>query len=108
MLASVSSDTSFPAIPDGLPGAELIREGLDDLHAGRPSTSALLVSVASQRLRAAGVDVPAVPAGADALLYRELEREDAREAPARYNALRRRLVSFCEALEHYRARRCNR
>jgi hypothetical protein len=34
-----------------------------------------------------------------------LERGDPRGAYSTYNALRRRLVSFCEAAEHYARRR---
>ena len=47
-------------IPSDLPGIELVRAGLDDLHAGRDTASAAAVAMASRRLRAAGVAVPAV------------------------------------------------
>ncbi len=105
-----SPDTGPPpsAIAPGLPGAELVRDGLSDLRAGRRSPSALLVSMSSERLRAAGIDVPtATIADAPAELHRLLERNEPAAAHAQYNALRRRLVSFCEAAEHY-ARRRNR
>ena len=91
-------------IPSDLPGIELVRAGLDDLHAGRDTASAAAVAMASRRLRAAGVAVPAVPSQPPPShrLYALLEREDGRNAHSRYNAIVRRMVSFARALEHAR------
>jgi hypothetical protein len=41
-----------------LPGADLVSTGLADLSAGRESIEALLVAVASERLRELGRTVP--------------------------------------------------
>lgn len=82
------------------PGADLVAQGLADLAAKRRSAEALLVSQAATRLRAAGVLVPAVAfEDPEAGLYRLLEAEDPDGAYSTYNALRARLVSFCESLE---------
>jgi hypothetical protein len=93
-------------IPEDLPGADLVAEGTRDLAAGVRSPAALLVAQAATRLRTAGVRVPdhAIVAP-ERDLYMLLERGDPRGAYSTYNALRRRLVSFCEAAEHYARRR---
>jgi hypothetical protein len=87
----------------GLPGEELIRQGLDDLAAGRESEAALLVLIGQPRLRELGIvvrDPPAVWAAPprDQLpehrLYERLARVDPDAAHSRYNALLRTLVSF--------------
>lgn len=57
----------------GLPGAELVVEGLDDLAAGRESVSSLLIEIGAPR-------------------------HEPDSAYSRYNALLRRLVSFERAL----------
>jgi hypothetical protein len=44
----------------GVPGADLVREGLADLRAGRETAAALLVAVGAPRLRQMNVDVPAI------------------------------------------------
>jgi hypothetical protein len=44
-------------ISDALPGADLIRQGLQDLEAGVESVLALLVLVGAPRLRELGIDV---------------------------------------------------
>jgi hypothetical protein len=42
-----------------LPGSELILPGLEDLYQGRNNTiGSLLISIASRRLTAAGLDIP--------------------------------------------------
>lgn len=82
----------------GLPGGELVDEGLADLAEGIVSRASLVVSLASPRLRREGVPVGRVEPDADVRLYRLLEEEagDAL-AHARYNALRREIVSFANA-----------
>ncbi|MEO8035363.1 MAG: hypothetical protein ABI837_13085 [Acidobacteriota bacterium] len=84
----------------GLPGHELIAEGLADLRAGRKSASALLVLIGADRLRRAGVEVPALAIdNPEHDLYALLSRTDSNSAHSRYNALIRQLVSFERAVE---------
>jgi len=89
---------------DGLPGAELVKEGLRDLAAGRDTSSAAAVAMASIRLRDAGLEVPELPREEPAshLLYRRLAADDPGSAHSRYNAIVRRMVSFAQALERAR------
>jgi hypothetical protein len=85
-----------------LPGAEIIDQGLADLAAGRETINADAVLLASARLRAAGIEVPAttLEGPASHRLYEKLAGEDPRNAHARYNAIARRVVSFARAAEH--------
>ena len=82
----------------GLPGADLVEQGLADLASGRASEAALLVSIGAPRLRELGVDVPPGVMDPEHALYRALSREDPDGAHSRYNALVRRLVSFERAI----------
>lgn len=82
----------------GLPGADLIAEGLDDLRAGRESVASLLVEIGAPRLIALGLDVRAASPLPEHRLYRLLAEEDPATAHSRYNALVGRLVSFERAL----------
>ena len=85
---------------DALPGGELIRQGVEDLAAGRESEAALLVLIGSPRLRRLGLALPADVAGnAEHRLYELLARSDPDSAHSRYNALIRRLVRFERAAE---------
>lgn len=79
---------------EGLPAAELIRIGLEDLGRGTESVPALLVAIGAPRLRRLGWPVPPVPPGPEHRLFALLSRADADAAHSRYNALVRRLVSF--------------
>jgi hypothetical protein len=91
----------------GLPGEELIREGLADLQAGRWTVPACLVAIGLPRMRRAGLvrQAPAtLPADAELQLYRLLRRAGG-DAYSRYNALLRRLVSFEQALDRRSRRR---
>lgn len=85
----------------GLPGAELVTEGIDDLLAERETVLSALVSMAAPRLRRAGLDVP--PSYARELpshrLYALLAQADPATAHSRYNALIGRIVSFARAAE---------
>jgi hypothetical protein len=84
----------------GLPGRELIEEGLADLRTGRLTVPALLVLVGEARLRRLGVEVPPVVVEMpEHRLYEELAKDDPDAAHSRYNALLRRLVSFERAAE---------
>ncbi len=82
-----------------LPGADLIREGLDDLAHGVQSIAALLVSIGAPRLGRLGLDVPAPLPTPERRLYAVLHGADPATAHSRYNALVRRLVSFERAAE---------
>ena len=84
----------------GLPGADLIVKGLDDLARGTRSVEALLVLVGRPRLEGLGFAIPAADVenpGHD--LYLLLAADDSDSAHSRYNALIRRLVSFERAAE---------
>jgi hypothetical protein len=82
----------------GLPGADLIAEGVADLRADRVSVAALLVSIGAPRLRLGGVAVPPPLDDPEHRLYLLLAAEDSDSAHGRYNALVRRLVSYERAL----------
>jgi hypothetical protein len=88
-----------------LPGAELILPGLDDLRNGHTTTiGALLITIASQRLTAAGLDFPKdhlIPEP-ELALYAHLQRQRSDAYPY-YNALLNSLNSFCNALELQRS-----
>ena len=79
---------------EGLPGGDLIVEGLRDLAAGRDTIPALLVMIGAPRLSALGLPIPRTSPGAEHRLYERLALDDAATAHSRYNALIRRLVSF--------------
>jgi len=82
-----------------LPGGDLVARGLDDLARGNESVEALLVSIAADRLRSAGLSVAEPLPDAQHRLYLRLAAEDQDSAHSRYNALLRRLTSFESALE---------
>lgn len=82
----------------GLPGADVVAEGLRDLSAGRETVASLLVEVGAPRLRQLGIVVPGDTTRPEHRLYALLARESPDNAHARYNALVRRLVSFERAL----------
>jgi hypothetical protein len=84
-----------------LPGAEFILPGIDDLHNGETNTvGALLIAIAATRLTEAGLDFPHVNLvkEPELTLYARLQ-EERDDAYSYYNALLRRLTSFCHALE---------
>jgi hypothetical protein len=90
---------------DTLPGGEIVARGLEDLREGHDTIPALVVAIASRRLRELGVPVPEHDiTDANLALYRALDREDPRGTHSRYNALVRRLTSFIHALERERGR----
>jgi hypothetical protein len=83
-----------------IPGGDLVRDGLEDLAAGRETEAALLVAVGAPRLRGLGFEVPSRWADRpEHRLYELLAREHSDSAHSRYNALIRRLVSFERACE---------
>ncbi|WP_310489495.1 hypothetical protein [Chamaesiphon sp. VAR_69_metabat_338] len=84
-----------------LPGSELILPGLEDLYQGRNNTiGSLLISIASIRLTAAGLDIPQISLVSEPELalynYLQIDRDD---AYSYYNALLNSLNSFCAAIE---------
>jgi hypothetical protein len=86
---------------DDLPGADLVRQGIDDLEHGHDTVAAPLTRMAAPRLRSVGVEVPATDDGPPAghRLYELLAAGDAATAHSRYNALVARMVSFARAAE---------
>jgi hypothetical protein len=89
----------MPEISDALPGADVIREGFRDLHAGVESVPALLVLVGAPRLRELGYDVADVDYFPEDRLYAQLAAAHGDGAHSQYNALIRLLVSFERAAE---------
>ena len=92
----------------GLPGADVIAQGLRDLATKRESDAAWLVLIGAPRLRTLGLGIPDAPAewsgettdpSPEHRLYARLARIDSDTAHSRYNALIRTLVSFERAGE---------
>lgn len=84
---------------EGLPGADFVTRGLDDLARGMRSAPALLVAIGAPRLRELGIEVPRlVLASPERALYELLAETEGDAAHSKYNALIRRLVSFERAL----------
>lgn len=86
----------------GLPGEELICQGIEDLRERRESVESLMVQIGASRMRAAGLDIPLFSKpdiDAELRLYGLLSSQFGNEAYPRYNALLRRLISFERALE---------
>ena len=84
---------------ENLPGGVLIRQGLDDLAAGRETDASLLVLIGAPRLRRLGFDIPDPPPQVEHRLYERLRATHGDAAHSRYNALLRVLVSFERAAE---------
>ncbi|MGE0042284.1 MAG: hypothetical protein AB7H88_05800 [Vicinamibacterales bacterium] len=83
---------------EGLPGGDLIADGLSDIAANRETIASLLVEIGAPRLRELGIAVTSTNARPEHRLYALLARESHDTAHSRYNALVRRLVSFERAL----------
>jgi len=92
---------------DLLPGSDLVREGLADLEKGKMSESALLVLIASPRLRRLGIEIPQAEHSQpfEHQLYELLEERLGAGAHSHYNSLIRRIVSYARALERERSAR---
>jgi hypothetical protein len=85
----------------GLPGENLVRQGLADVQSGLCTIPACLVRIARPRLSRAGLMPQANPGQSsepELELYDLLKREPG-DAYSRYNALVRELVSFENALD---------
>jgi hypothetical protein len=90
----------------GLPGDELVRQGLADVQAGLYTIPACLVHIARPRLSRAGLmpeNTPGQISEAELQLY-DLLKHEGGDAFSRYNALLRELVSFENALDRRRAK----
>jgi hypothetical protein len=81
----------------GLPGAELVEQGVRDLREGVETIESLLVSLAAPALRSVGLAVPTTFPDPELKLYRLLSLEHGDGAHSRYNSLVRRIVSFRRA-----------
>ena len=83
-----------------LPGADLVRQGFDDLATGEVTAASLLVSIGAPKLRTVLGELPhpTLP-NPEHRLYQLLAAEDRGSAHSRYNAYIRRLVSFERAAE---------
>ena len=99
-------DTMYPDL-EGLPGFDLVLEGLQALAAGqldRPGV--FLVAMARSKLRGLGLDVPEAAEQIhepELALYALLGQSDP-EPYAEYKALRHRLAKFESALDALRDR----
>ena len=80
-----------------LPGYEIVDEGIRDLHAGRETLNSLLVSMAVEKLEKLGYSVSAPHSDPELRFYRRLVELFGDGAHSKYNAYRRRLVSFLRA-----------
>jgi hypothetical protein len=91
-------------ILNGLPGAELIQQGMEELAAGTESIPAMLVAIGAHRIkeRLPELGTDSLPHRPERILYRLLRDEHPREAYSQYNAYLRRLSRFCRALESRR------
>jgi len=91
----------------GLPGADLVAQGLSDLAGSKPTAEAALVEVARTRLVELGLPVRGRTVGnqdAELALYARLgERDPDGNTHALYCAWLDQLVSFLSALGHRRA-----
>jgi hypothetical protein len=81
-------------VGQGIPGADLVEQGLADLGMCRETEASLLVSIGAPRLRRLGFEVTSPFSHPEHRLYRLLARSSGNAAHSRYNALIRRLVSF--------------
>ncbi|GEP44901.1 hypothetical protein [Brevifollis gellanilyticus] len=91
----------------GLPGADLVSDGLADVAAGRETVAGELVKIGSPRLNDCGLSVIVdheEALNADRRLYTLLGASHGNAAHSQYNALIRQLVSFERALEQRLAR----
>jgi hypothetical protein len=92
---------------DGLPGADLVTDGVADLRAGKDTAYAALVRTAAPRLRELGISVPERVSRQPSShhLYDLLSQDDPAGAYGRYNALLGRMASFANAAEQRAAQR---
>ncbi len=84
-------------LSSGLPGAELIEQGLRDLAEGSETIESLLVSLAAPALTSLGLVVRTPLVEPELRLYTLLAQQHGDGAHSRYNALVRQVVSFRRA-----------
>jgi hypothetical protein len=93
---------------EGLPGADLVLRGLEDLASAQATPEAALIEVARTRLRSLGMPVPdrgAAEGDAELRLYDRLSsRHRDRDPYVLYCAWLDQLVSFLAALGQRRER----
>lgn len=87
-----------------LPGAEIVAAGLADLRACRVTAESLALQAMPGRLHALGIEVGGEISDAEIALYEHLRASGHSDAYGYYNSLRRRLDSFCCALEQRQLR----
>jgi hypothetical protein len=96
--AKPSSPSSEEHPRSRFPGDELVEAGLADLARGRRTVESLLLVAAGPRLARVGVVLPKHEFDTSGReLYALLEAELGRRAHSRYNALQRRIISYCSA-----------
>lgn len=88
------------------PGWEIVSQGLRDISQGKNDTvEALLVFMASPRLNSLGFEIPDCPwENSPERIHQKLYQLLQKSAPdpySQFNALQRRLISFCASLESY-------
>jgi len=89
----------------GLPGADLVDQGIADAAAEVESVASLIVAIAESRLRREGVPVPNVRClDPEMRCYRLLEKEMGDLAHARYCALLDQMHSFADSCHLVRRR----
>jgi hypothetical protein len=100
----MTTESRNPAILlQGLPGGDIVLNGLRELNGGEVGEAGLLVLIACSRLNELGVLVPVredIPRPVTHALYDRLEATYGDSAYSRYNALLRTLSSCIHALEH--------
>jgi hypothetical protein len=83
-----------------LPGYELIAQGLEDLRNSKDTFYSALLYSAETRLSRIGIILDGNrPDDPSMCVYKLLENEFGNGAHSKFNALNRRLLSFCKARE---------
>ncbi len=80
-----------------LPGEDLVQEGVRALGNGETTVESLLVSSYSQRLKKLGHSITAPIANPRERLYALLAEKYGDGAHSRFNALQKRIDSYCSA-----------
>ncbi|MEV4423271.1 hypothetical protein AB0L40_25340 [Patulibacter sp. NPDC049589] len=99
MSVPIPMTTTLPPQFDRLPGADLVREGIEDVSAGRSTLAAALVQIAPQRLSRVGIHLATIQPSARERVFSFLI-EDEQTAHGRFNALVDRFDSFLDGADH--------
>lgn len=86
-------------LPKNLPGGDIILPGFDDLESNKETIASLLISIASQNIMRAGVQVSRVIPDPEIKLYQILCDEFGNRAHSKFNSLIRLLISFEKSLK---------